>query len=452
MRMLAVLGEGDLVATIPRGTPAAAVAIEGAGLGGPLVLAIVVMYECMRGSESLWNTYLHLLPECEPVPLIWPADKAERLLASTELDKLPIHSSVTGGASNQAGFRLGLYPSLERRLGPSTQRKAGMGDGGGDEERKADARDGGGGEERKAGMGDGNGEDGWLALPWLVQQQVLLLEVIWLISLGKHGVSRWRLMSVDVDHYAMTALKDEEDVELKRLAIEFLSNYCSAILSVTGDAGNGEEDKKQKRNASQSFLVPCSNAFAKQQRVAPCSGLETLKFCMNIAKLPLYSVGHSNGVLLQLLVGSYFSEKIPKANAIVSFNNRPASEAVPYSEQEFNVTEGVSEFKPTPLENREFCKDSYSVPNTLLVKFSIDAIDDTNIVEEVLRPWVDSIGGQIKKVILSGTHQTPCIQDVKWQVGLEYTLADALAQGLKSLALNETRILSRTIADWFRSL
>jgi hypothetical protein len=31
------------------------------------------------------------------------------------------------------------------------------------------------------------------------------------------------------------------------------------------------------------------------------------------------------------------------------------------------VTEGVSEFKPTPPENREFCKNSYSVPNTLLV-------------------------------------------------------------------------------------
>uniref|UniRef100_A0A453KUX9 Uncharacterized protein n=1 Tax=Aegilops tauschii subsp. strangulata TaxID=200361 RepID=A0A453KUX9_AEGTS len=30
------------------------------------------------------------------------------------------------------------------------------------------------------------------------------------------------------------------------------------------------------------------------------------------------------------------------------------------------VTEGVSEFKPTPPENREFCKNSYSVANTLL--------------------------------------------------------------------------------------
>nr|CAB3457141.1 unnamed protein product [Digitaria exilis] len=199
----------------------------------------------------------------------------------------------------------------------------------------------------------------------------------------------------------------------------------------------------------------------------PEAGLSAL----DIAELPLYSVGHSNGALLQLLVGSYFSERLPKANAIVSFNNRPASEAVPYFEQigplfsqvmpmmeaspvysvarnasgdawkalfdlaggiirEYDqeavvslskfvdqlpsvmnqVTEGVSEFKPTPPENREFCKNSYSVPNTLLVKFNVDAIDDTDIVEDVLRPRIDSIGGQIKKVILSGTHLTPCIQ------------------------------------------
>jgi hypothetical protein len=44
------------------------------------------------------------------------------------------------------------------------------------------------------------------------------------------------------------------------------------------------------------------------------------------------------------------------------------------------------------------------------------------------------------------------LQDVKWQVGSEYTPADAIAQGLKSLALSETRVLSRTIADWFTSL
>ncbi|KAJ3677127.1 hypothetical protein LUZ60_002851 [Juncus effusus] len=234
---------------------------------------------------------------------------------------------------------------------------------------------------------------------------------------------------------------------------------------------------------------------------------------VDVSCLPVFSVGHSNGALLQLLVGSYFSEKLPKANAIVSFNNRPATEAIPNFEQfgpflsqvmpivetspvysiasnvtenamkafmdtagavireydseallSFNkfvgqlpsvfnqIREGTSEFKPTPPENRECFRNSYCVPNTLLVKFSTDAIDETDTIEEVLKPRVESFNGKLEKVVLSGNHLTPCIQDLKWQVGPQYTPADALAQSLKSISLMETRVLSRTIADWFKSL
>nr|KYP42899.1 hypothetical protein KK1_035679 [Cajanus cajan] len=227
--------------------------------------------------------------------------------------------------------------------------------------------------------------------------------------------------------------------------------------------------------------------------------------------LPLFSVGHSNGALLQLLTGSLFSEKIPKANAIISYNNRPATEAVPYfeqlgpvvsqmmpaveatpfysiarnasgdvwkmmldaarstlqeTEQEIlnsltkfvdqlpsvmnEVTQGVSEFKPTPTENRDCFKCSYNVEHTLLVKFNFDTIDETDILEQTLKPRVESLGGTLEKVTLSGNHITPCIQEPRWQVGKLYTPADAVAQGLKSLSLNETKILARTISDWFR--
>lgn len=41
-------------------------------------------------------------------------------------------------------------------------------------------------------------------------------------------------------------------------------------------------------------------------------------------------------------------------------------------------------------------------------------------------------------------------QEPKWQVGYVYTPADAIAQVLKTLSLNETRELSRTISNWFR--
>ncbi|CAN6182397.1 unnamed protein product, partial [Urochloa humidicola] len=159
----------------------------------------------------------------------------------------------------------------------------------------------------------------------------------------------------------------------------------------------------------------------------------------DIAELPLYSVGHSNGALLQLLVGSYFSEKIPKANAIVSFNNRPASEAVPYFEQIgplFSQLMPMMEASPVYSVARNASGDAWK------------ALFD--LAGGVIREYDQEAMVSLSKFV----DQLPSVmnQDVKWQVGSEYTPADALAQGLKSLALNETRVLSRTIADWFRSL
>ncbi|KAF6139831.1 hypothetical protein GIB67_009678 [Kingdonia uniflora] len=116
------------------------------------------------------------------------------------------------------------------------------------------------------------------------------------------------------------------------------------------------------------------------------------------------------------------------------------------------VTQGTSEFKPTPSENRDCFKNSYNISHTLLVKFNSDAIDETDIVEEILKPRMKSIGGTLKKVSLSGNHLTPCIQDLRWQVGYTYTPADALVQGIKALSLNDTRVLAKTVAEWFKSL
>ncbi|KAK4435608.1 hypothetical protein Salat_0724300 [Sesamum alatum] len=236
-----------------------------------------------------------------------------------------------------------------------------------------------------------------------------------------------------------------------------------------------------------------------------------------IADLPFYSIGHSNGALLQVLVGSYFCEKIPKvqsASLLFQLAIRvPASEAVPYFEQlgplvkqmmpvietspmysmaqsvsgdglktlidiaervlpnydaeatvsftKFvdqlpsvfdQVAQGISEFKPTPAENLDCFKKLYNIQHTLLVKFDFDTIDETDLLEETLKPRVESFGGKLEKVVLRGNHITPCIQEPRWQVGPVYTPADAIAQGLKAISLYETRVLSRTICNWFGSL
>lgn len=44
------------------------------------------------------------------------------------------------------------------------------------------------------------------------------------------------------------------------------------------------------------------------------------------------------------------------------------------------------------------------------VKFNSDAIDETDLLEETLRPRVEAIGGTLDKISLSGNHITPCIQ------------------------------------------
>ncbi|KAL8129380.1 hypothetical protein V2J09_018535 [Rumex salicifolius] len=232
----------------------------------------------------------------------------------------------------------------------------------------------------------------------------------------------------------------------------------------------------------------------------------------DLVHLPLYSVGHSNGALLQVLAGSYFQEKIPKANVIISFNNRPATEAVPYFEQlgpfvsdmapmaeaspvypmiksasddawkalrevaasvvnydkealkileRFvnqlpsvldQIAQGTSEFKPAPLENRQLVEQSYNVHHTLLVKFNVDAIDETDLLEAALRPRIESIGGRLEKITLNGTHITPCLQGPVWPVGNMYTPADAIFQGFKAALLNDTKILSKTICQWLEQV
>ncbi|GKC23472.1 alpha/beta hydrolase fold protein [Tanacetum coccineum] len=151
----------------------------------------------------------------------------------------------------------------------------------------------------------------------------------------------------------------------------------------------------------------------------------------------------SNGDLLQVLSGSYFSDKLPKANAIISYNNRPATEAVPYFEQlgplvsqmmpmveaspVSSMAKSAADAWKTLLDTAEAMVPDYD-PETRVsldkfvdqlpsvfnqVKFNIDAIDETDLLEETLRPRVEVIDGTLDIVSLSGNHITPCIQDPK---------------------------------------
>ena len=49
--------------------------------------------------------------------------------------------------------------------------------------------------------------------------------------------------------------------------------------------------------------------------------------------VPVVGVGHSCGALLQLLITSLFPDTPRAANALLSFNNKPVTEAVPFFEE-----------------------------------------------------------------------------------------------------------------------
>lgn len=44
------------------------------------------------------------------------------------------------------------------------------------------------------------------------------------------------------------------------------------------------------------------------------------------------------------------------------------------------------------------------------MKFDNDAIDETDRLEETLKPRVESFGGKVEKIALTGNHITPCVQ------------------------------------------
>ncbi|KIY99858.1 hypothetical protein MNEG_8101 [Monoraphidium neglectum] len=240
-------------------------------------------------------------------------------------------------------------------------------------------------------------------------------------------------------------------------------------------------------------------------------------------------VGHSNGALLHLLMGAV-APGHARANAVISFNNKQVSDAIPIPglldglrptvqaarsaspgpgpapppaasllasaaaalppgaalerrlveaavpalEQVGSVLsevgDGVTEFIPTPAESRALIAGSYSVPRTLLVRFSDDSIDETPEMVGLLRAaaagtrrgrgegsgylsdgpgsgsdWGGGdVGGgdsgdsgegyedggeeggpagagrgllEVRELVLPGSHVTPCGTDVDW--GLE---------------------------------
>ncbi|KAK9806903.1 hypothetical protein WJX72_006952 [[Myrmecia] bisecta] len=257
-----------------------------------------------------------------------------------------------------------------------------------------------------------------------------------------------------------------------------------------------------------------STPFAVTFKHLDCAQLVHKKFTGCVAELrrsgrahlvpedvPVHGLGHSNGALLHLLIGSLF-QPMNTSNIVIAFNNRPVKDAIPVALDglqaavrtaraspfasalpsanqlisraasalaptglaldermvasllpaldQFNsvldeVGDGTMEFTPTPSASRELIRSSYIVPYTLLLRFANDNIDETPEMAAALRA-VNAQG--TVEMVLPGTHVTPCGGDVKWEVGKGFSPFDAVALSVKQATQADLRRLAGRIIDW----
>ena len=178
--------------------------------------------------------------------------------------------------------------------------------------------------------------------------------------------------------------------------------------------------------------------------------------------LPVWGVGHSMGALAHTLVSSRYAA--PRAgNVLMSFNNKPASDAIPLfgpvvsplaqglnplvtsiatsplrsgvdslAQQlrsaapsvvrealplldqleglGLDVAAGKTEFTPSPAETQRLIQANYRVPRTLLLRFKDDSIDETPALAATLTQCLEGGAGELTVSVLPGDHIRPLQQ------------------------------------------
>ncbi|EKX51609.1 hypothetical protein GUITHDRAFT_53068, partial [Guillardia theta CCMP2712] len=100
--------------------------------------------------------------------------------------------------------------------------------------------------------------------------------------------------------------------------------------------------------------------------------------------LPVHAVGHSCGALLQMILSTMFAEEWKRDSLVlVSWNNKPAKDSIPQVRGDLieRIADGTNEFTPYPPDLNDFLQSSYSIRKTLIVSFSDDTLDESDIVE-----------------------------------------------------------------------
>eukprot|EP00241_Pyramimonas_parkeae_P006156 CAMPEP_0114250950 /NCGR_PEP_ID=MMETSP0058-20121206/14986_1 /TAXON_ID=36894 /ORGANISM="Pyramimonas parkeae, CCMP726" /LENGTH=393 /DNA_ID=CAMNT_0001364671 /DNA_START=28 /DNA_END=1209 /DNA_ORIENTATION=+ len=213
-------------------------------------------------------------------------------------------------------------------------------------------------------------------------------------------------------------------------------------------------------------------------------------------ELPVFAVGHSNGSLLHLLASSLdtcsdTSYACMQRSVLMSFNNKPVSEAVPgglpaeakpiaetlqdltlawapqvsqlipdtlftkqlmplVTQLDSSVGElanGTREFTPNPIESREIISNGYKTPDTLLIRFKDDAIDESPEMANLLNSCSKTKRVELDEIAGIG-HITPVGTTLEWEVGSTFTPLDAVAQAVRGESVRRARGIAKRISEW----
>ena len=177
---------------------------------------------------------------------------------------------------------------------------------------------------------------------------------------------------------------------------------------------------------------------------------------IDVGYLPVYGLGHSLGCKLHLLIGSLFNVE-RAGNILISFNNYPLKQAIPFFEQTISpLLSGMRdtwevdstlqfEFTPSPAETDKIVADHYHIRRNLLIKFHNDNVDQTLSIKPVLKSRFPEM---ISLLTLQGNHLTPLGQDIEWELGEVYTPLDAIGQWVKQSLSRDLYRLNQEVLRW----
>ncbi|AFZ45668.1 protein of unknown function DUF1350 [Halothece sp. PCC 7418] len=161
--------------------------------------------------------------------------------------------------------------------------------------------------------------------------------------------------------------------------------------------------------------------------------------------LPIYGIGHSMGCKLHLLINSLYEVK-RAGNLLISYNNYPAREAVPFVEQLNHLAAFDLEFTPSPERTFDIVQNNYQKTRTLLVRFQNDTIDQTEDLKPILEQRFPSLVSYLQ---LSGNHLTPVNpKEWNWNPGTNFSPIDALGQWVKQQFYRDITQLKKEVIRW----